>query len=307
MKTSGRIRVQRLFLIVSTTKNWLDAILVWLGLCNQKMVRFKNDEQFDLSKASWVQYLERVYLFHHFPSAKIEGDAVKINYKNTELIFDCGRYGWGTVLEIFAGEPYREFFEMTEIKGKTVLDVGAAFGDTAIVFLLAGAERVYAVEAFPGYFRLATNNIKTNGFESRCEVLLSAVGGAPGTLRIDEDLEEMFGVGVQEKETGEEVPIVTLKQIVHDKDIKDAILKLDVEGYEYEILLNTPKEVLRNFSDLVIEYHYGYERLINYLKEAGYSVRHTGPYTVSMSHLADEAAKNMRVGNIYARRIDAWQ
>lgn len=304
MHKSIQIRVQRLFLILSTTKNWLSAILVWLGLYRQAVVRFRNDELFNLSRANWVQYLERIYLFHHFPSARIFGDAVKINYKNRDLILDCGRYGWGTVLEIFAGEPYREFFELTEIKGKTVLDVGAAFGDTAIVFLLAEAKQVYAVEAFPGYFRLALKNIKTNGFESQCEVLLSAVGGAPGSLRIDENLEEMFGVGIQEKEIGEEVPIVTLKQIVHDKNIKDGILKLDVEGYEYEILLNTPKEVLRIFSDMVIEYHYGYERIINYLKEAGYSVRHTGPYTVSMSHLADETAKNMRVGNIYAKRID---
>ncbi len=278
---------------------------MWLGLCRQAVVRFRNDEFFQLDKANWVQYLERVYLFHHFPDAKIFGDVVKINYKNKDLAFDCGRYGWGTVLEIFAGEPYREFFEITEIQGKTVLDVGAAFGDTAVVFLLAGAERVYAVEAFPGYCRLASKNIKTNGFDSRCEVLLSAVGGAPGTLKIDTNLEEMFGVGVQEKEIGDEVPVVTLKQIADDKGIKDAILKLDVEGYEYEILINTPKEDLRIFSDMVIEYHYGHERITSYLKEAGYSVSHTGPYTVNMSHLADEVAKNMSVGNIYAKRINS--
>lgn len=307
MNKSIRIRVQRLFLIVSTTKTWLSAILVWLGLYRQAVVKFRNDELFELSKANWVQYLERIYLFHHFPGAKIFGDVVRINYKNKDLEFDCGRYGWGTVLEIFAGEPYREFFETTEIQGKTVLDVGAAFGDTAVVFLLAGAERVYAVEAFPGYCRLASKNIKTNGFDSRCEVILSAVGGASGTLKIDASLEEMFGVGVQEKEIGDEVPIVTLRQIADYINIKDVILKLDVEGYEYEILSNTPKEVLRVFSDMVIEYHYGHERITNQLKEAGYRVSHTGPYTVNMPHLADETAKNMSVGNIYAKRMDLWR
>jgi FkbM family methyltransferase len=304
MNKSIRIRAHRVFLIISTTKNWLSAILVWLGLHGQTVVIFRNNEIYQLSKANWVQYLERVYLFHHFPGASVEGDTVNIKYKNRDLAFDCGRYGWGTILEIFAGEPYREFFEITDIQGKTVLDVGAAFGDTAVVFLLAGAERVYAVEAFPGYCRLASKNIKTNGLDSQCEVLLSAVGGAPGTLKIDTHLEEMFGAGVEEIAVGDEVSVVTLSQIVEDKKLKDCILKLDVEGYEYEILLNTPKEVLRTFSDMVIEYHYGHERITNYLKEAGYSVSHTGPYSVSMSHLADEAAKNMSVGNIYARRMN---
>lgn len=304
MKKSIWIRAHRVILIISTTKSWLSAIFVWLGLYRQAVVKFRNNETYPLSKANWVQYLELVYLFHYFPSARVYGDTVNFNYKNKDLAFDCGRYGWGTILEIFAGEPYREFFEMTEIRGKKVLDVGAAFGDTAVLFLLAGAEQVYAVEAFPGYYRLAAQNIKTNNYDAHCEVLLSAVGGAPGTLKIDTNLEEMFGVGVQEMEVGDEVPVVTLKQIVDDRGLKDCILKLDVEGYEYEILLNTPKEDLRIFSDMVIEYHYGHERITSYLKEAGYSVSHTGPYTVSMSHLADEAAKNMSVGNIYARRIN---
>ena len=163
MSNSIQVRVERLYLVVSTTKNWPIAILIWLGLINFGLVRFKNDELFKLSKANWVQYLERVYLFHYFPDAKIFDEIVKFNYKNKDLVFDCGRYGLGTVLEIFAGEPYREFFETTKIKGKTVIDIGAAFGDTAIAFLLAGAGRVYAVEAFPGYCRLASKNIETNG------------------------------------------------------------------------------------------------------------------------------------------------
>jgi|LauGreDrversion4_2_1035121.scaffolds.fasta_scaffold04009_4 FkbM family methyltransferase len=304
MSNSIQVRVERLYLVVSTTKNWPIAILIWLGLINFGLVRFKNNELFKLSKANWVQYLERVYLFHYFPDAKIFDEIVKFNYKNKDLVFDCGRYGLGTVLEIFAGEPYREFFETTKIKGKTVLDIGAAFGDTAIAFLLAGAGRVYAVEAFPGYCRLASKNIETNGLDSKCEVMLAAVGGVAGTLTIDINLEEMFGIGVQEKEIGDNIPIVTLEQIMEDKDINDAILKIDVEGYEYEILLNTPIKVLRQFSDMVIEYHYGPERITNYLKEAGFNLNYTGPFAVRMPHLIDKTAQNMSVGNIYAHRMN---
>ena len=298
------IRLHRLLLVVLTTRNWLSAIFVWLGFYKKKMVFFRNGFQFELEKKNWVIYLERVYLFHHFPDAQILDNSFKIKFKDTSLCFDCGRYGCGTILEIFAGEPYKEFFENTDMHKKIVLDIGAAFGDTAILFLLAGAERVFAVEAFPEYWKLALKNIQTNGFESRCEVLLSAVGGRSGVLKIDKNLEEMFGIGIQENEIGEEVPIITIEQIVKQKNIKDAILKLDVEGYEYEIIFNTPIEILRNFSDMVIEYHYGHEKIVAYLESAGYSVSHTGPFSVHMSHLYDESVKNMQVGNIYAKRID---
>jgi FkbM family methyltransferase len=260
--------------------------------------------QFRLEKSNWVTYLEHVYLFHHFPEAKVFGDSLQIRYKNIDLVFDGGRYGWSTTLEIFGGEPYLEFFEMTEIRGKTVLDVGAAFGDTAVLFILEGAARVVAVGAFPGYFKLASKNIKANRFDSQCEIMLSAIGAHSGILRIDTSLNDIFGIGVQNNEIGEEVPIITIEQIIKDKNIKDAILKLDVEGYEYEILLNTPKDVLRNFSDMVIEYHYGHEKIISHLEAAGYSVSFTGPFDVKMPHLKDEAAKNMKIGNIYAKRLD---
>jgi len=305
MRNPFWIRLHRLYLIILTTRNWLSSILLWIGFYQKRIVVFRNGMQFVLEKSSWVTYLEHVYLFHHFPEAKVVGDSVNINYKNIELFFDGGRYGWSTILEIFGGEPYLEFFEMTDIRGKTVLDVGAAFGDTAVLFLLEGAARVVAVEAFPGYFKLASKNITINGFESQCEIMLTALGAQPGVLRIDTNLDDMFGIGVQENEIGEEVPIITVEQIIKDKNIKDAILKLDVEGYEYEILLNTPKEVLRNFSDMVIEYHYGHEKITNHLEAAGFSVRFTGPFDVRMSHLKDEAAKNMIIGNIYAKRLDS--
>ena len=304
MRSPSWVRLQRLFLVFLTTKNWLSSILVWIGFYQMKIVVFRNGMQFRLEKSNWVTYLEHVYLFHHFPEAKVFGDSLQIRYKNIDLVFDGGRYGWSTILEIFGGEPYLEFFEMTEIRGKTVLDVGAAFGDTAVLFMLEGAARVVAVEAFPGYFKLASKNIKANGFDSQCEIMLSAIGAHSGILRIDTSLNDMFGIGVQENEIGEEVPIITIEQIIKDKNIKDAILKLDVEGYEYEILLNTPKDVLRNFSDMVIEYHYGHEKIISHLEAAGYSVSFTGPFDVKMLHLKDEAAKNMKIGNIYAKRLD---
>lgn len=293
-------RLKRLFLSIKTTKNWPMALLVWFGLVNQCKANFRNGHTLLLTRESWEEYLACVYLFYHFPDANLSSNTVTFTYHSRKLIFKFGRYGYGTILEIFGGEPYREFFDTTKIEGKEIVDIGAAFGDTAIAFLLAGAKHVYAVEAFPGYCRLAEENLVANGFSGACDIVLSAVGEKPGMLTVDENLEDMFGVGIQKAEAGAEVPIITLKQVVDRFNVQQGILKLDVEGYEYEILLNAPKDVLRRFSDMVIEYHYGFEKLENCLADAGFSVRHTPPHLVYMPQLEGEAARNMYVGNIYA-------
>lgn len=297
-----RTRIKRLLLVIKTTSNWQFVLLVWLGLIKQCTAKFRNGHTLLLDRKLWVNYLECVYLFHHFPTARLVGTKVEFTYKSRKLIFNVGKYGFGTILEIFAGDPYREFLLSTNIKDKQVVDIGAAFGDTAISFLLEGAKHVYAVEAFPGYFRLAEENIKTNDFSDSCDILLSAAGGSPGVMTIDQNLAEMFGTGIGKAEIGDKVPILTLGQIVERFNIEDGILKLDVEGYEYEILLGSHKDVLRRFSDMVIEYHYGFEKLEEHLRNAGFSVSHTPPHLVYMPQLQGESAKNMYVGNIYATR-----
>lgn len=293
-------RIKRLLLSIETTNNWPMALLVWFGLVNQCKANFRNGYTLLLTKQSWVHYLSCVYLFHHFPDASLSDEAVTFTYRSRKLTFKFGQYGFDTILEIFGGEPYREFFDSTNIKGKVVVDIGAAFGDTAISFLMAGAKHVYALEAFPGYCQLASDNVVANGFSAGCDVVLSAVGGESGMLTIDENLQDMFGVGIHKAEVGKVVPMVTLQQVVEQYNIIGGILKLDVEGYEYEILLNASKDILRCFTDMVIEYHYGFERLEECLKAAGFSVRHTPPHLVYMPQLEGETAKNMYVGNIYA-------
>ncbi len=171
-------RLKSLLLSIKTTKNWPMAVLVWIGLVSQCNANFRSGHTLSIfDRKSWDEYLACVYLFHHFPDAKLSGSTVTFTYKSRELFFNFGRYGFLTILEIFGGDPYQEFFDSTKIKGKEIVDIGAAFGDTAISFLLAGAKHVYAVEAFPGYFRLAEENVKANGFSDACDVVLSAVGG----------------------------------------------------------------------------------------------------------------------------------
>jgi hypothetical protein len=42
MRSPSWVRLQRLFLVFLTTKNWLSSILVWIGFYQLKKVVFRN-------------------------------------------------------------------------------------------------------------------------------------------------------------------------------------------------------------------------------------------------------------------------
>jgi hypothetical protein len=74
----------------------------------------------------------------------------------------------------------------------------------------------------------------------------------------------------------------TIKQIIKDNghtDEKNMVLQCDIEGAEWDIFTNTPQEILTQFSQLIIEFHWlgpmltdnethpdGYEKIVNTLK-----------------------------------------
>jgi len=99
------------------------------------------------------------------------------NYK-LRLHVDLVAFIYDIVLENFVGRAYDDL----DVGGRTVVDVGAGLGDTAILFSLRGARRVIALEPYPRLYEEASLNIKANGIADRV-VLVNAGLGALGGLR----------------------------------------------------------------------------------------------------------------------------
>ncbi len=297
-------RIKSLYYVIKSTRNWLDALFVRYGNKKECNLVFRNGYQFHLTQKNWQEYILHTHLFAILPSAELTSESIAFKYNGRRLNFNFGKYGFSTIFEIFAHDPYRNYLKITNPKGKRVVDIGAAFGDTAIYFLMKGASSVVAIEAFPGYFKFAEQNIRNNGFSDRCNLLLSAVGGESGSMVIDPNSEDMFGANFKKPDSGQTVPVITLSDIVNKFQIENGFLKVDTEGYEYDIILKTPKNILRNFSDILIEYHYGPERLEKYLTECGYSFFKTEPTHVYVPQLVNDEARNMYAGHIVAKRID---
>lgn len=75
-------------------------------------------------------------------------------------------------------------------------------------------------------------------------------------------------------EEGKEIDSYSLKTLIKKYNVSSAVLKMDCEGCEYN-LLNEETETLRKFKRIQIEYHYKHEPLVNKLKTTEFNVKYT--------------------------------
>jgi FkbM family methyltransferase len=161
----------------------------------------------------------------------------------------------------------------------TVVDIGAGLGD----FTVYAARRcprgmVHAYEPFPGSFALLQENLRLNGL-SNVRAFPNAVGGAgAGPLSL-----YTTGAAVQHRTAGAAaaepaivVDSVTLAAVLAELPRCD-LLKLDVEGAEYEILFTAEAAALAKVRRLSLEVHDGVTAhtradLARFLQERGFHV-----------------------------------
>jgi len=249
----------------------------WQNFWNSKpeaLIFLLRDAKFDKKKKIEFKYKNR-FLRIYFPEI---GDAITV-YK-----------------EQFIDEQYK----WLNVKGKEVVDVGASIGDTAIYFTVNGAKHVYAFEPYPFSYKIAVKNIKLNKLEKKVTLLNEAIGKENKIIYIDENYENTSADDLKEFKKGKKIKVTTLEEVVKRFKLKDAVLKMDCEGCEYPSILNTPNEVLRNFEQIMIEYHYGYLNLKKKLEEAGFKVKTSFP-----NYYFDYKAQNpyMLIGYLYAQRL----
>jgi FkbM family methyltransferase len=148
-------------------------------------------------------------------------------------------------------------YEPLNVKGKIVIDVGAFVGDSAIYFALRGAKRIIAIEPHPGAFAEMLDNIKLNNLEGVIVPVNAGLASRPGKICIGNiGVEATGGTYHMLGDCPITVPAVTLGELM-DRfgiDPNDAVLKMDCEGCEFDIILNDYEHV-KLFKELIFEYH----------------------------------------------------
>jgi FkbM family methyltransferase len=208
----------------------------------------------------------------------------------------------GEIIPIFINGIY----SYLPFKGKTIIDIGANIGDSSVYFALRGAEKVIAIEPLPKNYQIAQKNIELNNLSNTITLLLAGCAARPSKIIVDDNYHEIGACVItdRKRDHGTSIPLMTLENILSQESLHgDVILKMDCEGCEYETILSSSNDILRRFSHILIEYHYGYRSLKLKLENCGFIVAVNRPIAQRRDYLYEFFEdKWMYTGYIYATK-----
>ena len=183
----------------------------------------------------------------------------------------------------------------TEIKrGDIVIDLGANIGSFTIFAAKKSVNgKVLAFEPeYSNYQQLVKNvnlNKLTNTFcyrlgiaHKKCTLPLFLSDINKGASSIYESSTKKI----------EKINCVSLKSIFKLGNIKKIdLLKMDIEGAEYDILFSTPEYVFQRINSIILEFHdflnikYNHKKLITFLEKKGFKINICSPRQYIFSRL----------------------
>jgi FkbM family methyltransferase len=121
----------------------------------------------------------------------------------------------------------------------TLLDCGANYGYWSVLVTSSpfGSQKAIAIEPSSENFPKLANNAEVNG--NRFETLKCAIGATKGAARLSGTKHEAFSIAGGTNRSGEDVPVVTLDDLLNDGRIAlggKYLIKLDVEGVEIDAI-----------------------------------------------------------------------
>jgi FkbM family methyltransferase len=166
-----------------------------------------------------------------------------------------------------------------------VVDIGAQAGIfTVWAARKAPQGKVFSIEPHPKNYKYLLAN-KTLNKLSHVKTYGLALGKQNGNITLYTSPANTGGHSIYNLENGRPitVPTFTFESFLKQANIKHIdYLKIDTEGAEYDILLNTPKNILKNIDKIFLEYHdnipekYTHHDLVKLFKDCGFTVKTGG-------------------------------
>ncbi len=220
-----------------------------------------------------------------FRKVKDNTKQLTVKFKDGYKIFiQGGTDQYHTFHRVYLRDEYR-IYQCDQKEMKCVIDLGGNVGyfSTRMAVL---AERVICCE--PIKSNLEKIIINRNG-RKNIEIINKAVGGKKGFINMFKPSVDnwscrysmVFNVNSKAESEYESVECITLDQLFEEHNIKTCdLLKMDIEGAEYETLYNANDDTLKKISRIVGEYHHldkdnkehHIQALQTYLIKKGYRV-----------------------------------
>ena len=174
-----------------------------------------------------------------------------------------------------------------------VIDIGAHIGVFSIFMASLAEVKVYAYEPEPSNYELLVENIRLNRLEDRVFPFKQAVSNSKGIIRLHVTPNQtMAHSTVTPSSESIEAPCLTLGDIFSDNHIQKCdLLKINAEGAEYPILLNTTERTLSRIRTICVQCHmssatidkkHNISVLEKFLVENGFRVIRKGEFIKAM-------------------------
>ncbi len=160
----------------------------------------------------------------------------------------------------------KDYQTVTVKEGDVVIEIGGHIGTSTLNYahLVGPRGVVYSIEALPENFAILKRNIERNAI-TNVKALELAIVGDPNIHEIvlntnpyNSGGHSIFKMSVEE-EARSVCPAMTLEKLVETQRIdRIDILQMDIEGAEFDILLNADKSLLGSIPQIMFEYHDAY-------------------------------------------------
>lgn len=165
------------------------------------------------------------------------------------------------IREIESEDVYR-MRAAPNLRGGTVIDLGANVGVFALHALAKGAARVISVEPFPANIAALRANVSAHGdavvvVERACvgrhRPLAMACAGAQAFCGHAPDIDWMRRA-LEQPGKAPRVQTVTICELLEQHGVNMvALLKIDIEGLEIEVVTDTPNDIINRCDAISIE------------------------------------------------------
>lgn len=237
----------------------------------------------------------------------ISGLKICIYNKNTdELLYECPYFNkfcnkpnirlsnsipyYHNLEEFFVLNKYKSFFDR---KYKNAVDVGANVG-VFTKYLLNNklTKKIVSVECDPEALKDLHKNFEDS---SEVKIITKALYSKNDTIDFYHSVDNpVTSTSILNNNGGTlktiKVESITLKELIDELEIID-LLKLDIEGAEYDILNNLDTQLFNNINNIFVECHFfeddfkpKFDELTNKLKNCGYQIYDPFGLTTNFNH-----------------------
>lgn len=158
-------------------------------------------------------------------------------YENDYLDFLCDKWHNGEISRV--------------LKGTTLLDIGSNVGNHSLYFILEkGAEFAYIFEPAKDTFEILKKNIEINHLENHTKLYNVGVGSGKGKASINERKKNTAYTQLSLSDEGD-TDVISIDSLIIKEKI--GFVKIDVEGFELEVIKGMKETLRRDKPIMMIE------------------------------------------------------